>query len=113
MHEFSIIQNIIEIVTSTAELNNVKEVHAVEVEVGMASGVVREAMEFAWNAGTKGTMLEHAELKIKEIPLAVKCNTCGHHYQPCEIYESCPGCGDVDPEVITGKELRVVALDAG
>jgi hydrogenase nickel incorporation protein HypA/HybF len=82
MHEFSIIQNIINIVMETATAHHVKCVHAVEVEVGKASGVIREAMEFAWEAASKGTLLENTLLKIREIPILVKCTICEHQYQP-------------------------------
>lgn len=111
MHEFSIVQNIMDIAAESVKKHDVRQVYAVEVEVGRASGVVREAMEFAWNAGIKGTVLENAVLKIHEIPLEVRCMVCGKLYNPSEIYEICPGCGDVSPEVITGKELRVVAIE--
>ena len=111
MHEFSIVQNIINIVMESAKAHQVKHVQAVEVEVGKASGVVREAMDFAWEAASKGTLLERTVLKIKEIPLVVKCTVCNHQYQPCDIYENCPGCGEISPEIITGKELRVVAIE--
>jgi len=57
MHEFSIIQNIINIVMETATTHHVSHVHAVEVEVGKASGVIRDAMEFAWEAASKDTLL--------------------------------------------------------
>jgi hydrogenase nickel incorporation protein HypA/HybF len=111
MHEFSIVQNIIDIVTATAKSHDVEHVHAVEVQVGKASGVVREAMEFAWEAAVKGTLLDHALLKIEEIPLLVKCSVCERKYQPAEVYDACPGCGECSPEIISGKELRVVAIE--
>src|SRR5512135_1801390 len=111
MHEFSIVQNIIEIVIETAAAHDVDHITSVEVEVGKASGVVREAMEFAWEAGIKGTIIHGAVLKIKEIPLVVKCNVCKRQYEPAEIYDTCPGCGEVYPEIISGKELRVMAIE--
>jgi hydrogenase nickel incorporation protein HypA/HybF len=111
MHEFSIVQNIIDIVTDSAKSNGVTKVRCVEVEVGKASGVIREAMEFAWEAAIKDTLLNGAALKIIEKPLAVKCNSCGHHYEPCDIYESCPGCGDIHPEILSGNELKVIAIE--
>jgi hydrogenase nickel incorporation protein HypA/HybF len=111
MHEFSIIQNIIDIVKDSASAHGITKVSAVEVEVGQASGVIREAMEFAWEAATNGTLLGHAELKIKEIPLLVRCGICSRKYSPCEIYEACPGCGEINPEIITGRELRVVCIE--
>ena len=111
MHEFSIIQGIVDIVLATAREKEVTHISLVEVEVGRASGVIREAMEFAWEAARKDTLLSQAGLKIVEIPLVVRCNTCGRQYEPVEIYEICPGCGEVNPEIITGKELRVVAVE--
>jgi hydrogenase nickel incorporation protein HypA/HybF len=110
MHEFSLVENIIEIVTETAERNRLSQVEAVELEIGVASGVIREAMEFAWEAAVKGTAFEQTILKIKEIPLVVCCSVCGKEYSPGEIYETCPGCGDVSPKVLSGKELRVAAI---
>jgi len=113
MHEFSIIQNIIDIVTETATVHGVQQVSAVEIEVGTASGVVRHAMEFAWEAAIKGTLLNKAQLKIREIPLLVKCSLCHAQYHPAEIYDQCPGCGEVSPIIFTGKELKVVSIETG
>jgi len=111
MHEFSIIQNIIDIASETARANNISQVSAVEVEVGKAAGVIREAMEFAWEAAVKETILSSAVLKITEKALVVKCMTCEKHYEPCDIYDPCPGCGEINPELISGKELRIVAIE--
>lgn len=111
MHEFSIVQSIVEIVLDTARKNNVEQIHAVEVEVGQSSGVVKEAMEFAWEAAVDGTLLSKAVLRIKQIPLRVICGICKQQYLPEDLYEACPVCGEISPEIISGKELRVVAIE--
>ena len=111
MHEFSIIQGIVDIVLETAREKQLTHISVVEVEVGKASGVIREAMDFAWEAARKDTLLSKAVLKIVEVPLVIRCNTCGRQYEPAEIYDICPGCGEVSPVIITGKELRVVAVE--
>lgn len=111
MHELSIVQSITEIVTETAMKHGVAHVSAVEVEVGQASGVVKEAMEFAWEAIKKDTLLHNAELRVIHIPLKVKCGICQHNYMPGEMYENCPACGETSPEIIAGRELRVVAIE--
>ena len=113
MHEFSIIQNIIEIVTETALQNRVRQVLSVEIEIGAASGVIRQAMEFAWEAAGKNDLLKNSILKIKEIPLAAVCQTCKNAYSPDEIYDPCPFCGEISPEITSGKELRILAIEAG
>ena len=111
MHEFSIVQSIVDIVLASAASHNIKHVSSVEVEVGQASGVIKEAMEFAWKAAGKGTILNNTILKIRQIPLKMRCRNCQTEYQPGEIYEPCPGCGEIGPEILTGKELRVVAIE--
>lgn len=111
MHEFSIVQNIIEIALDTARKHNVKLISAVEVEVGQSSGVVKEAMEFAWEAAIDGTILSKASLRIRQIPLRVNCGICRQEYLPEDIYDACPACGETSPEIITGRELRVVAIE--
>jgi hydrogenase nickel incorporation protein HypA/HybF len=111
MHEFSIVQSIVDIALESAALNNIEYISAVEVEVGQASGVMPEAMEFAWEAAIAGTLLSKALLKIKQIPLKVKCGICRHQYQPEDIYDACPHCGEINPEILSGKELKVVAIE--
>lgn len=111
MHELSLVQEILEIALDTARKHGVDHVSAVEVEVGQASGVVKEAMEFAWEATRKGTLLGAASLVIKSIPLQAVCRKCGRNYQPDELFDPCPECGEVSPEIIAGKELKVVAIE--
>jgi hydrogenase nickel incorporation protein HypA/HybF len=110
MHEFSVIQSIIDIATDSARLNHAVTISAVEVEVGQASGIVTEALEFAWESARKGTLLENADLVINSVPVRVLCRSCNHKYQPVDIFEACPSCGDINPEIISGRELRVTAI---
>lgn len=111
MHEFSIVQSIVDIVIQSANSHHADHISSVEVEVGQASGVVPEAMEFAWNSAIRDTILSNATLKIIYLPLLVRCRSCRHQYEPVEIYTTCPGCGEVNPEIITGQELKVVAIE--
>jgi hydrogenase nickel incorporation protein HypA/HybF len=111
MHEFSIIQSIVDIVKSSAAENGVNRVKSVEIEVGKASGVVKDALEFAWQSFTSDPLLENALLEIKEIPLQVKCHNCHQVFMPDEIYESCPFCSEYGSEILMGKELRVIAIE--
>jgi hydrogenase nickel incorporation protein HypA/HybF len=110
MHEFSIVQRIVEIALEAAAKNQAENVICVEVEVGQASGTVPEAMEFAWESARKDTLLEQASLVIRLIPLVIRCRSCGLQHTPENIYESCPHCGAISPEIISGKELRVTSI---
>ncbi len=113
MHEFSIAQNIAEIAETAALENSTGSVDAVEIELGAASGVIKEALEFAWDAVSSGSsVLKGAQLIIHEIPVFVKCNICQKEYSPADLFDPCPGCGEVSVTIIKGKELRVKSISA-
>ena len=77
MHEFSIVNNIVDIAIDSAEQNGLKTVGCVEIEVGKASGIEPSAMEFAWESARKNTILKNARLMMHFIPLCLQCRTCG------------------------------------
>lgn len=110
MHEFSVAQSIIDITLKSCSDEQAKDVKSVEVEIGQAAGIQIEALEFAWTSATKETPLENARLDIIKIPLEVACRNCKHVYRPEDIFELCPNCSQMDPEIIRGKELKVVAI---
>jgi hydrogenase nickel incorporation protein HypA/HybF len=112
MHEFSIVNNIVDIAIGSADQNGLKSVSCVEIEVGKASGIELSAMEFAWESARKDTILENARLVMHFIPLCLQCRTCGMQYEPDEMYEPCPACRDINATIISGKELRVVAIES-
>ena len=112
MHEFSIITNIIDIAIGSADQNGLTSVSSVEIEVGKASGVEAAAMEFAWESARKNTILENAVLVMKFIPLCMQCRMCGMQYEPDEMYNPCPSCGEINARIISGKELRVVSIES-
>ena len=47
MHEFSIALNIVDIASKTATDASATKINEVEIEVGILSGVIIEALEFA------------------------------------------------------------------
>jgi hydrogenase nickel incorporation protein HypA/HybF len=112
MHEFSIVNNIVDIALVSADQNGLKSVSSVEIEVGKASGIEPSAMEFAWESARKNTILENARLVMHFIPLSLQCRACSLRYEPEEMYSPCPGCGEINATIITGKELRVVAIES-
>ena len=112
MHEFSIVNNIVDIAIGSAEQNGLESVSCVEIEVGKAAGIEPSAMEFAWESARKNTILEDATLVMHFIPLCLECRTCGNRYETEEIYNPCPFCGEINARIISGKELKVVAIES-
>ena len=110
MHEFSLVLNIIDIVTEYAVKENAKEVKEVEIEVGELSGVVIDAMEFALQTAVKGTLMEHSAVHIREIKGLAQCHSCLHEFETDSLFKPCPECKTCAPDIIRGKELRVKSI---
>lgn len=112
MHEFSLAQNIIEIVEDTARNNNASKVSEVVLEIGTLSGVEIGALDMALQSLQKGSVMEEAVI-VKDIVKAVaKCSDCGEEFFPDDFYYACPMCGSFTHTVLRGKELRVRSIVA-
>ena len=66
MHELSIALSIVDGVTEEAAQHGGGLVRAVVLRLGRLSGVVREALLFAYDAACQGTALQGSELRIEE-----------------------------------------------
>lgn len=111
MHEFSIAVNIVDIALEYAEKSNAVRVNEIELEIGELSGVVNDAMEFAMDAAIKGTLLENARVNIIKIPGLAICKSCGNEFKIENFFDACTKCGAYNPDIISGKELRVKSLN--
>lgn len=81
------------------------------VRVGPLSGIVVEALRFAFEALTPGTPAAGARLDIEETQLSFHCPRCGADYAtPVGSYQ-CPACGSADGELRGGNELQLVSIE--
>jgi hydrogenase nickel incorporation protein HypA/HybF len=83
------------------------------LRVGDLSGVVPEALEFAFDVVTTGTMAEGARLEIMRVPLICACTACGSQFQPPDVFFDfdCPQCHGMSARVCQGRELELDYLE--
>lgn len=112
MHEFSLAQNIFEIVEETVAKNRAGRVSAIELEIGTLSGVEIPALDMAIESLQPGSILEDAKIVKLIIKGKAKCQTCQHEFEPDDYFTACPECGNFGTEIIIGKELRVKSITA-
>ena len=121
MHEFSIVQQLVNTAVASAEENKVKEVHSITLQLGELTFLGKDQMSFAFECLSRETILEGAELKFEDVPAEIECGECGYrgplprekldgldHYFPIL---ACPDCG-ARPEVIAGKECVIREMSA-
>ena len=111
MHELSVALSILDLAAEEAERHGGR-VAAIHLRLGRLSGVVGEALRSAYELAREGTPLERAELVIAETPLAAWCPACAAERTLASPQAlCCPDCGTPTPEVVSGRELEVVALE--
>ncbi len=125
MHEVSIAERIIEVVSEEARRRGARKVSEVTIRVGVAALVDVEALLFALKFLSTGTILEGASFKVRSSPLVLKCVDCGEewriesvsgdtyaHIMPEEFYKAltCPKCGSNNVEIIDGTDIIVEAI---
>jgi hydrogenase nickel incorporation protein HypA/HybF len=77
MHEYSLVQALVERVEEEAERRGAVAVHRLEVRVGELSGVDPELFVTAYETFRQGTMCERTPLSVKRVAARWSCPACG------------------------------------
>lgn len=112
MHEFSLAQNILEIVEENIKKNNVSFVSEIVLEIGTLSGVEISALDMALQSLQEGSIIEKALIRKVIIQAVARCTECRHEFEPEDFYTACPNCESFSHEILKGKELRVKTIIA-
>ena len=85
MHEFSIVQSLLEVIEEEAKRHKAQRVLKVELLVGVLSGVEPHLLELAFNTFKEGTIAEKAELLLEIERLRLWCEDCKREYEKEEL----------------------------
>lgn len=112
VHEVSIAQSLLKIAVENCEHNGYKRIEAIKVKVGRASGVMADALLFAFDAVKIGTIADKAILNIEEVPVSGFCEGCKKNFTVDEAFVvNCPICGNFSLRIDTGRELHIEEMD--
>ncbi len=111
MHEVGIMQSALEIALVRAEEQGATRIHRIGLRVGALSGVVPEALEFAFEVLKQDTLAAGADLEVEYVPLRVYCPKCKQEFAPDGFWYACPDCGETQTEVRRGQELDVMRVE--
>jgi hydrogenase nickel incorporation protein HypA/HybF len=84
---------------------------AIHLKVGALSGVVPEALRFAFEALTPGTAAQQAELAIEDVPARFWCQNCSKEFQAGDMFSECPDCHAPSADLRAGRELEVTSME--
>jgi hydrogenase nickel incorporation protein HypA/HybF len=111
MHELSLMENTLAIVFEEARRHGAEKVTGLRLRVGAMSGVVPEALEFAFEALIEGTLAEGAQLHIERVPVTCYCETCKNEFEPPPYSFECPRCKTPSTDMRKGRELEIISIE--
>jgi hydrogenase nickel incorporation protein HypA/HybF len=112
VHELSIAMSIVEMAQEESDRRGGVQVNSVHLKLGALSGVVEDALLSSFEIASADTPLQGSRLLIETVPVSVYCPNCRSPQRLNSIQSfSCPECGTLTPEVLSGRELEVVALE--
>lgn len=76
MHEFALVQNILERCFRVAYQNNASQITDIQLEVGDFSLVIEHMFQQSFHTLKEGTIAESAILHISRTPGIIRCNSC-------------------------------------
>ena len=112
MHELSIAQSVIDIAVEHARAHHAVRVQSLTLRIGALSCVHKSSLEFCFDLVAKGTVLEGAELRYIDVPVAVFCTLCQREVELLGIQRfRCPICDTACGDVRRGKELELDTIE--
>lgn len=116
MHELPVIKSILNICLKHAMSYGVQKIMAIHLEIGEMSDLEDDWMQQYFDYVSKGTLAEGAQLKIKRIPVVMRCNACGESFE-VDVKKmagiQCPKCNaEKNYTLVSGKEYHIKNMEA-
>jgi hydrogenase nickel incorporation protein HypA/HybF len=112
MHELSIAMSIVEVAEEELGARSGATIQAVHLKLGRLSGVSREALESCFEMACCYSPIAGSRLIIEDIPVTIHCPNCAELRCLDSVqFFRCPVCGVPVSNIVSGRELEVVALE--
>jgi hydrogenase nickel incorporation protein HypA/HybF len=111
MHEVSLMTEALRMAVDAAKSAGASRVLKLQLRIGRLSGVVPEAMQFAFDLVCRDTMAAGARLEIETVPAVCRCATCRTEFECADFVNECPGCHNLSGELRRGRELEIASVE--
>ena len=110
MHEFSIVEALLEQVDAIAHEHQFVKVVDVQVEIGQLKLVIPEMMQTAFAAASQGTLCEGAHLQLTEKRLRIQCEDCQTAFFAHIDDVRCPLCRHTNVTMLEGNDILLLSV---
>ncbi|NJL00541.1 MAG: hydrogenase maturation nickel metallochaperone HypA [Spirulinaceae cyanobacterium RM2_2_10] len=111
MHEVSLMAQTLELAIAQVHTQQANRIHRLKMRIGELSGVVPEALAFAFEVAIPGTLAAGAVLELETVPARCHCRACERDFQPTDWFYECPHCGQLSSQILAGKEIELTSLE--
>jgi len=111
MHEYSIVQSLLDQCEENARANDATKVTKVVVKIGVMSGVEPDLLQTAFDTFKAGTMCEDCEYIQNIQKIKIKCHKCDMVSELEKHEYCCPKCQSIELDVLDGEDLMLMQLE--
>ena len=111
MHEYSIVQALLEQCETHAKANDAARVTKVVTKIGKFSGVEPHLLMTAFETFKEKTVCDGAEFIMQLQDLKLHCNGCNKESDQSELRYQCVHCHSTDVSVVDGEEMYLMSLE--
>jgi hydrogenase nickel incorporation protein HypA/HybF len=111
MHEIGIASSILECVAAEMQRHPGAQLVEVGVRIGELSNVDKDALDFAFDALTRGTDRQGVRLNVEWCPRRQKCAACSGEFTVHDFELACPKCKTEQTTCVGGTELDIAYLE--
>jgi len=112
MHEASLVLSLLDTLSVRCREEGYSSIESIRLRIGMASGILPEAVLFAFEAAKQDTIAKDAELLLDMVPLGGYCEECRNEFEVNDAYVlNCPLCGSHSFKISKGYEMDIVEME--
>ena len=112
MHELAIVESIIETLMDQLKIHNCSKIISVSLEFGAMTAVMPAAIDFAFEALSKGGPAEGATIHTTIIPIKAFCIDCKKESVLDNYVPFCPECETGTLQIVQGRdEMRIASIE--
>ena len=111
MHEYSVVQALLNQCEEQARDNNATEVIKVICKIGVLSGIEVQLLQTAFDTFKEKTICNNAELILNKQKLKLECKECGDVFEVDEVRYFCGKCESLRVKVLDGEDMYLMSLE--
>ena len=111
MHELAVTESILDIVCRHAKRAEARRIMSIHLVIGELSSIVDDSVQFYFDYLSQGTLAAGAQLVFERLRVTLRCEACGHEWQPGTADWTCPECGLARARIVAGREFYVDSIE--